>query len=1014
MHYLIKSTRCDHGRNIDQGCDDMEQYEFPIEQRLMLESLPQPLAVYQFVDNRVVTLIISDGFLDLFGYTDRTLAYHDMNHDLHKYEHPDDAVRVEKAARQFATQSGTFDILYRTKSRTSSDYRIIHANGKHIYPCEGVQLGYVWYINEGTYNETDTTEEDAFRRSVTNALHEESIIKESRYDVLTGLPSMTWFFQLAETAKNNYKAEGHEGVLLYFDLNGMKYFNTRHSFAEGDKLLKTFGALLLRTFGIDASCRIGADHFAAYTTEDDIEKKLTRLLSETAKLNSGNSLPVRVGIYSTRVEDVPVSIACDRAKIACDHLRSNYESCFNYYDQTMQNQAEQRQYILSHLDQAIREKWIQVYYQPIIRTVTGNVADDEALARWIDPVKGILNPAEFIPYLEEARVIYKLDLFVVEQVLEKIKIQQKAGIHPARQSINLSRSDFDSCDIVEEIRTRVDTANIPRSQIVIEITESVIGSNFDFMKKQVDRFRELGFPVWMDDFGSGYSSLDVLQSIRFDLIKFDMSFMKRLNQGDSGRIILTQLIKMASALGLDTACEGVETLEQLHFLKEIGCSKLQGYYFSRPVPLQTIMERYTDGSFPHPYENQEERTYYESISRVNLYDLAIISNEDTDAFRNYFNTIPMGIIEVKHNTVKYIRSNHAYRQFMHRYFGFNLSQDDPGFQGYDYGAGNPFMKIVQQSITTGTRLFFDEIMPDGTTVHSFIRPISTNPVTQKTAIAVAVLSITDLKEGTTYANIARALAADYYNIYYVNLDTEQFIEYTSPVGGEDLAIERHGENFFESARHDTNIRIYQEDRAPFLTGFTKENILKELDKQGVYTATYRLIDSGTPMYVNMKIMRTQPDQKHLIIGISVIDSQMKQQELTDKLQMEKNAYDRIMALTGDYLSLYTIDPQNNTYIEYSLSEDYKTLNLPKQGTDFFAEGLTRAPSALHPDDLPQFLSSFTKQNILQAIAQTGQYTLHYRLMLRGVPKKVSLKIVSIKEKDQEKLIAGIRAWRERR
>jgi len=225
-------------------------------------------------------------------------------------------------------------------------------------------------------------------------------------------------------------------------------------------------------------------------------------------------------------------------------------------------------------------------------------------------------------------------------------------------SINLSRSDFDACDIVEEIRRRVDAAGVAHDRITIEITESVVGSDFGFMKGQIERFQKLGFPVWMDDFGSGYSSLDVLQSIPFDLIKFDMSFMQKLDEGDSGKIILTELMKMATSLGVDTVCEGVETPEQVAFLQEIGCSKLQGYFFEKPLPMARILERYEKG-FKFGYENPAESAYYESIGRVNLYDLAVIANEEENAFQNFFNTLPMGIIEINGDRVRFVRTNQS-------------------------------------------------------------------------------------------------------------------------------------------------------------------------------------------------------------------------------------------------------------------------------------------------------------------------------------------------------------------
>ena len=151
-------------------------------------------------------------------------------------------------------------------------------------------------------------------------------------------------------------------------------------------------------------------------------------------------------------------------------------------------------------------------------------------------------------------------------------------------SVNLSRKDFDTLDMVEEIRQRVDDAGVERDMITIEITESTLGSNFDFMSKQVERFQKLGFPVWMDDFGSGYSSLDVLQDIQFDLIKLDMRFMRRFGESEKERIIVRELLHMATDLSVDTICEGVETGEQVGFLRNNGCTKLQGFFYSRPVP----------------------------------------------------------------------------------------------------------------------------------------------------------------------------------------------------------------------------------------------------------------------------------------------------------------------------------------------------------------------------------------------------------------------------------------------
>ena len=382
--------------------------------------------------------------------------------------------------------------------------------------------------------------------------------------------------------------QGKASVLLYMDLTGMKHYNHKYGYAEGDKMLQNFARLLSSHFSTKHCCHIGADRFAAVAEEYELEDTLNRMFQEWRQMGEGKYLPISVGIFPNQLEEVPAGMAYDRAKMACDAIKDKYSSSFNYYSNELNEGLEKKQFILDDFEMALAENWIQVYYQPIIRSVSGQICDLEALARWIDPERGFLSPAEFIPHLEEAGLIYKLDLYVLEHVLAYIKIEEKEGMFVIPHSINLSRSDFDACDMVEEIRRRVDAAGVSRNMISIEITESIIGSDFAFMKQQVERFRELGFPVWMDDFGSGYSSLDVLQSIKFDLIKFDMGFLRKLDEGDNGKIILTELMRMASSLGLDTICEGVETKEQAQFLREIGCSKLQGYYFGRPMPFGTI------------------------------------------------------------------------------------------------------------------------------------------------------------------------------------------------------------------------------------------------------------------------------------------------------------------------------------------------------------------------------------------------------------------------------------------
>ena len=877
---------------------------------------------------------------------------------------------------------------------------MIHSFGTHKRTEGGVRLDYVWYIDEGAYSEETGENVTRLSGALNSALREESVVKASRFDHLTGLPTMTYFFELARDWKRIFLEEGHTPSMLFLNFVGMKFFNDKYSFAEGDRLLKEFATLLSRTFTAESCCHISQDYFAAFAPEEGLEEKLTQLLEASKDLNGGNSLPIHIGIYPNRIQDVTATVACDRAKIACDAIKKSYDSGWNFYSDALRNDIKRRQYIQSNIDRAIAEKWIQVYFQPIIRAANQKVCDDEALSRWVDPEEGLLAPDEFIPYLEESGQIYKLDLYVVEQVLEKLAILKESGYQVVPNSINLSRSDFDACDIVEEIRARVDAAGVDRRMIAIEITESIIGRDFERMKAQIERFKALGFQVWLDDFGSGYSSLDALQSIRFDLVKFDMSFMRKLDSSESSRIVLTELTKLAASLGAETLCEGVETAEQVQFLQEIGCSKLQGFFFCRPLPFQMVVERRKNPRIG--YENPEEVAYYEAIGKVNLYDLGMIGSEE-DSLQDFFDTLPMGIIEVRDGVTRFVRSNKSYREFVKRFLGFDLSCEGTEFLPYD---DDFVVNVVKTCVELGAKSFYDQLLPNGATVHSFARRIAVNPVTNTTAVAVAVLSITSSDEIDTYASIARALATDYYNIFVIDLDTNDFTEYSSQVGGEKLSVMRRGKEFFESARRDTMTRIYEEDRAPFLALFTKENVLRELDKQGVFTTTYRLIDSGTPMYVNMKITRMQGGNR-IILGISIIDAQMKQLEEEKQLKQAKTSLGRIAALAQNYIAIYVVNLTTEQFVEYNASAEYSQLGITKQGEDFFTRVREDAYDYIDPQDLERHLRVMTRENILREIRQNGTFVHNYRLLMNGRSVPFSLRANLVEEEDGEKLVIGV-------
>lgn len=594
-------------------------------------------------------------------------------------------------------------------------------------------------INENRIgHSTDSDVDEKFR--------ERTFFQEMNYDQMTGLPSMTYFFKIAEIERKNMHERGISSAIVFINLNGMKYYNKKYGFAEGNVLIKGVATVLGSDFGEENCSRFGQDHFAVFTEADGLEAKLRKIFSKVRHLNNGRSLPLRVGIYLDSMGLVEASLACDRAKYASNIKKDDNNSYYNYYDDRMLSRELNRQYIVDNLDRAISENWVKAFYQPIVRTTNRKVCDEEALARWIDPVKGMLSPADFIPILEDMKLIYKVDLHIVDIILERIKTQMEIGAYVVPISINLSRADFESCDIVEEIDNRVKVSGIPRELLTIEITESIVGENFSYMKEQIARFQKLGFKVWMDDFGSGYSSLDLLQEMQFDLIKFDMRFMRQFESSPKSRIILTELMRMAQSLGIETVCEGVETAQQADFLGEVGCTRMQGYYFCKPVPVEEIFDRIKNNCMRIGYENPDETEYNRMLGSVNLYDLSSISKEYAETSKHYFDTIPMGVVEYGGGVIKVIRCNKSYREFVVRYFNVDNVGEDDTVENVRRNRGSEIVAAMDACREDGNRMFLDEKLDDGSTIHSMVKKLAGNPVNGISAYFIAVLDITQESE----------------------------------------------------------------------------------------------------------------------------------------------------------------------------------------------------------------------------------------------------------------------------
>ena len=986
----------------------MDKYRYSdVEQRLIEES-SIPMAVYQFIDRRVVTIAVSMGMRKIFDLGSKEEAYDLMENDMYRDTHPDDVARISEAAYRFATDCDIYDVVYR--SRVKDEYRIFRAKGEYEYKDNGTRVAVVRYMDEGPYDDGNEFRPD-MRGILGEYVREQAKRYEMKYDYLTGLPSMTYFFELSAHGRDMLIAEGRQPVMLYLDMSGMKLFNQKYGFTVGDKLIREVADILKKHFGTEYCGRFGGDHFAIYTCRDDLEERLNEALDDLKTVNEGVNLPVRIGIYVNLEDVVEPSIACDRAKMACDSIRSNYVSGFAYFTYEMLEKEEKRQYVIENLDKAIADDWIKVYYQPIVRAANGRVSDEEALARWMDPEKEItLMPGDFVPVLEDAKLVYKLDLHVIAKVIDKLKKQEAAGFFVIPQSVNLSRADFLSCDIVEEVRKLVDESGIGRDKITIEMTESLLADDVDYVKEQIERFGALGFKVWMDDYGSGYSSPDILQKIHFDTVKFDMQYMRHFYEGNESRIILSELVKMAVSLGIETVVEGVETEEQVEFLKEIGCTKLQGYYFCKPVSMEGIFERYRKG-IQIGFENPDEAPYYATIGRVNLYDLGTTFAADEEVAKSYFNTMPINIVERDGKSLWMVRSNQSFRKLFRDTFpklngGIRMSN---GSETVVDRQNELFLDALTRCDADGKHVFLDEFMDDGRTVHLFIRRIATNPVTGVEAYVVAVLGISEANDeyGLTFASVIQELSTDYIYFYYVDLDTEKYTEYGPGNAGVNLLIENKGENFFEESRKNSKYVLHPHDVEMFVRSFTKENVVKAIKELGSYNITYRIMINGESTYVSLKAVRANTKRNGILLGVSNIDSQKRQQAEFERAQQERKVYARVNALSGDIVVIYTVDIITDEYAQFT-SNNYDAAELiEERGMDFFDKFRNKGMIIIYEEDREMFLQSFTKKNVIDCIKKNGIYSINLRGLVRNEIVYVTIKAAIITEDGIEQMVVGI-------
>lgn len=439
---------------------------------------------------------------------------------------------------------------------------------------------------------------------------------EVEVDPLTGLYSKNAFLHYSgELLKNNPEVEY---AMVGIDIDNFKLTNSQYGEESCDLFLNYFGKKLKELAGEDLAGRFSGDQFVVMTPRFEklnrgwIGNKLTQILQEAPIPNQG----AKIGVYYPVSRQQSMASACDRAFWAIKKIKGIYKENIAFYtDEVREQQLEERK-ISECMEAALEKGQFVIYYQPKHNCMTGRVAGAEALVRWEHPEYGFMSPARFIPLFEQNGFISKLDSYVLERVCRDLQEWEARGIHAVPISTNFSRRDFFTNGWIKKQLDFIVDSGINPELLHMEVTESFYTDNPEEIVDMVDEIRDFGCKVEMDDFGSGYSALGMLTDFPFDVIKLDLSFIRRMEKNE---LIIDTVIKLAHRMGFQVVAEGVETEKQYLKLKELQCDFIQGYYFSKPLPREEFI-RYLE-------EDRRKEALGEESSEQTMRSWSELTNE---------------------------------------------------------------------------------------------------------------------------------------------------------------------------------------------------------------------------------------------------------------------------------------------------------------------------------------------------------------------------------------------------
>lgn len=443
-----------------------------------------------------------------------------------------------------------------------------------------------------------------------------SLLKElnhvMNYDPLTGVYSKNKFFSASKALLTSNPDK--QFAFLRLDIDRFKLINSFFGNVSGDELLR-YMARRIREFAKTTECctfgRIDADVFGIFTPYQGKERTIEQMeqaVSRMKSLTPNYSIMLVYGVYIVTDRELPISQMCDRAALAAKTVKGHYMKSFAFYDDKMRLSIENEQNIINEMSDALENHEFVPYYQPKYDVKTNKPVGAEALARWIHPTKGFISPGVFIPIFEKNGFISKLDFYIWECVCKQLKEWKDTGVPLFPVSVNVSRVNLYNPNLAKIIIELTKKYDVDPKYFNIEITESVYTDKNIMIDEVTNLLRSNGFTILMDDFGSGYSSLNVLKDVQVDVLKMDMMFMFKAKYDGRAETIISSVIRMAKWLNIPVIAEGVDKAEQVDFLRSVGCDFIQGFYYAKPMPAKDYEKLISD---------QEKLTSHETGTSVN-------------------------------------------------------------------------------------------------------------------------------------------------------------------------------------------------------------------------------------------------------------------------------------------------------------------------------------------------------------------------------------------------------------